>query len=182
MEVIQERLEREFNLDLVTTAPERHLPAYTRPTARWCASTTRTTTPTRAHIEHAEEPYRQGDDRHAARLRRQYHAELCQDTPRRVQGHDSTSTPTVSSMHYEMPLNEIIYDFFDALKSHTKGYASSRLRALRLPPESSSSSSISCSTVTQVDALSFIAHKDKAYARGEKAVRKAQGQYSPPAL
>ena len=65
-------------------------------------------------------------------------------------------------------LNEIVYDFFDALKSRTKGYASLRLRVQGLPARPSWSSWISCSTAMMVDALSFIVHADKAYARGRR--------------
>ena len=100
---------------------------------RWSASTTRTNYPDPAYIEHAEEPYRQ---RRPSSRRTEYVGNIMAalpGAPRRVTRICSTSTPTWSSCTTSMPLNEIIYDFFDALKASTKGYASLRLRALGLP-------------------------------------------------
>jgi GTP-binding protein LepA len=84
MEIMQERLEREFDLDLVTTAALRHLQDRRRPTAPWSTWTTPTTTPTPA-IAESQEPYVKVVHHHAQRIRGQHHA-LCQP-PRRVQGH-----------------------------------------------------------------------------------------------
>ena len=87
--------------------------------------------------------------------------ELCQDQARHLQGYAVPRLDTRVSLHYELPLNEIVYDFFDALKSRTKGYASSRLRNRSAMCRQSSSSLTILLNGDIVDALSFIVHADK---------------------
>ena len=122
MEIIQERLEREFDLDLITTAAHRSSTRSPRPTARWSRWTTPTTTPIPRLIAEAEEPYVKvsiiSPPDYVGNI-----MPMCQE--RRGEFKDMQYLDTnLVEIHYHMPLNEIIYDFFDALKARTKGYAS----------------------------------------------------------
>ena len=120
MEIIQERLEREYNLDLITTAPSVVLPDHQDRRRRCCRSTTRPTIPTRQQIALAEEPV----VRTRISIRPTEYVgnimELCQERRGVFKDMKYLDTDRVD-MHYELPLNEIIYDFFDALKSRTRG-------------------------------------------------------------
>ena len=168
MEIIQERLEREFNLDLVTTLPSVIYHVYKNDGTLVRVDNPHNY-PDPTHIEHAEEPYVKvsiiAPNEYVGNI-----MPMCQD--RRGEFKDMQYLDTrLVELHYEMPLNEIIYDFFDTLKANTKGYASldyelSGYRSselvkvdLRLNGEG-------------VDALSFIAHKDKAYPRARKLCEK----------
>ncbi len=121
MEIIQERLEREYNLDLITTAPNVSSTGSPRPTARWSEWTTPSTIPTRRTSQRRRSPMSK-----ASIIAPQDYVgnimDLCQERRGEFQDMQYLDTTRVE-LHYEMPLNEIIYDFFDALKSRTRGYA-----------------------------------------------------------
>ena len=167
-EVVQERLEREFNLDLISTAPsviyKVHL---TDGTVKNCDNPTNM--PDIASIDYMEEPMVKA----SIMLPKDYVGnimELCQD--RRGEYSDMKYLDANRVMlTYRMPLNEIIYDFFDALKSRTKGYAS-----LDYEPDGYERSKLVKLDILLngdiVDALSFIVHQDKAYARGRRMCEK----------
>ncbi len=167
-EVIQERLEREFNLDLISTAPSVVYKVYK--TSGECVEVDNPTNmPDPSEIEYMEEPMVNC----TIMLPKDYVGnimELCQD--RRGEYKDMKYLDETRVMlHYRMPLNEIIYDFFDALKSRTRGYASldyelsgyDRSKLVKLDILLNGD---------QVDALSFIVHADKAYARGRRMAEK----------
>ena len=168
MEVIQERLEREFDLDLVTT-----LPSVIYEVTCTDGSLVRVDNPHNypdpARIDHAQEPYVKvtiiTPNDYVGNI-----MPMCQD--RRGEFKDMQYLDTnLVELHYQMPLNEIIYDFFDTLKANTKGYASLdyELSGYR------DSELVKVDVLLngdQVDALSFIAHKDKAYPRARKLCEK----------
>ena len=168
MEVIQERLEREFDLDLVTT-----LPSVIYEVTCTDGSLIRVDNPHNypdpARIDHAQEPYVKvtiiTPNDYVGNI-----MPMCQD--RRGEFKDMQYLDTnLVELHYQMPLNEIIYDFFDTLKANTKGYASLdyELSGYR------DSELVKVDVLLngdQVDALSFIAHKDKAYPRARKLCEK----------
>ena len=167
-EVIQERLEREFNLDLISTAPSVIYKVYK--TDGTCVRVDNPTNmPDPSEIDYMEEPMVNA----TIMLPKDYVGnimELCQD--RRGEYKDMKYLDDKRVMlHYRMPLNEIIYDFFDALKSRTRGYASldyemagyDRSKLVKLDILLNGD---------PVDALSFIVHTDKAYARGRRMAEK----------
>ena len=168
MEVIQERLEREFDLDLVTTLPSVIYHVY-KTNGEMIRVDNPHNYPDPAVIEHAEEPYVKvsviAPNEYVGNI-----MPMCQN--RRGEFKDMQYLDThLVELHYQMPLNEIIYDFFDTLKANTKGYAS-------LDYELSGYRSSELVKVDlllngdQVDALSFIAHKDKAYPRARRLCEK----------
>ena len=168
MEVIQERLEREFDLDLVTTLPSVIYEVY-KTDGTMVRVDNPHNYPDPSVIEHAEEPYVKvtivTPPDYVGNI-----MPMCQE--RRGEFKDMQYLDTyLVELHYEMPLNEIIYDFFDALKANTKGYAS-------LDYELSGYRRSELVKVDmllngdQVDALSFIAHKDKAYPRARRLCEK----------
>lgn len=167
-EVIQERLEREFNLDLISTAPSVIYNVY-KMDGTMVRMDNPTNMPDPSEIEYIEEPM----VKCTIMMPKEYVGnimELCQD--RRGVYTDMTYMDEVRVMlHYRMPLNEIIYDFFDCLKSRTRGYAS-----LDYEMDGYERSSLVKLDILlngdPVDALSFIVHKDKAYARGRKMAEK----------
>ena len=168
MEVIQERLEREFDLDLVTTLPSVIYEVY-KTDGTMVRVDNPHNYPDPAHIEHAEEPYVKvtivTPPDYVGNI-----MPMCQD--RRGEFKDMQYLDTyLVEMHYEMPLNEIIYDFFDTLKANTKGYASLDYELCGYRPSELVKVDILLNG-DQVDALSFIAHKDKAYARARKLCEK----------
>ena len=168
MEVIQERLEREFDLDLVTTLPSVIYHVY-KTNGEMVRVDNPHNYPDPAVIEHAEEPYVKvsiiAPNEYVGNI-----MPMCQN--RRGEFKDMQYLDThLVELHYQMPLNEIIYDFFDTLKANTKGYASldyelSGYRASELVKVDLLLNS------DQVDALSFIAHKDKAYPRARRLCEK----------
>ena len=164
MEIMQERLEREFNLDLVTTAPSV-IYRITKIDNSVVYIDNPTNYPDPSQILEAEEPIVKADiltptDYVGSIM------ELCQE--RRGFFKDMTYIEeTRVEMHYELPLNEIVYDFFDALKSRTKGYASFDYELIGYKPSKLVKLDILLNGDI-VDALSFIVHEDKAYARGRK--------------
>ena len=168
MEIIQERLEREFNLELITTAPSVvYRITMTGGEVRLIDNPTNYPDP--GQIQTAEEPFVRASiltpNEFVGNI-----MELCQDRRGIFKDMQYLDTTRVE-MHYELPLNEIVYDFFDALKSRTRGYASfdyeikdfqaSRLVKLDILLNGEI-----------VDALSFIVHADKAYARGRRIAEK----------
>ena len=168
MEIIQERLEREYNLDLVTTAPSVIYKVYkTSGEMVWCDNPSNLPDP--AEIEHMEEPMVKA----TIMVPKDYVGnvmELCQE--RRGIYKDMTyMDETRAEIFYELPLNEIIYDFFDALKSRTKGYASFDYELCGYERSNLVKLDILLNG-EMVDALSFIVFKDNAYTRGRKMTEK----------
>ncbi|MBQ9330636.1 MAG: translation elongation factor 4 [Oscillibacter sp.] len=168
MEVIQERLEREFDLDLVTT-----LPSVIYEVTKTDGTVVRVDNPHNypdpASIEHAEEPFVKVSiitpNEFVGNI-----MPMCQD--RRGEFKDMQYLDTrLVELHYQMPLNEIIYDFFDTLKANTKGYASLDYELSGYRPSELVKVDLLLNG-DQVDALSFIAHKDKAYPRARKLCEK----------
>ena len=168
MEIIQERLEREFDLELVTT-----LPSVIYKVEKTDGSTFMVDNPHNypdsVVIAEAYEPYVKVSiitpNEFVGNI-----MPLCQDRRGEYKNMQYLDT-TLVEMHYEMPLNEIIYDFFDTLKARTKGYASLDYEF----SEYKTSDLVKVDMLLngdQVDALSFIAHREKAYGRARKLCEK----------
>ena len=168
MEVIQERLEREYDLDLVTTAPSV-VYRITLTDGKVMYIDNPTNMPPAASIEKMEEPVVKatimtpeeyvGNIMELSQERRGTYKDMSYIDRKRVM------------LTYELPLNEIIYDFFDALKSRTKGYASFDYELIGYQESELVKLDIMLNGEI-VDALSFIVHKDKAYARGRRIAEK----------
>ena len=168
MEIIQERLEREYNLDLITTAPSV-IYRITKTDGSVEMIDNPTNYPDPALIAMAEEPM---TDAHIY-APSEYVGnimELCQDRRGIFVGMDYIDSDRVD-IHYEMPLAEIIYDFFDTLKSRTRGYASFDYE-LKDYKESKLVKLYIMLNGEVIDALSFIIHADKAYGRARKMAEK----------
>jgi len=168
MEIIQERLEREYDLDLVTTAPSVVYKVFkTNGDMIWVDNPSNLPDP--GEIEHMEEPMVNA----TIMAPKDYVGsvmELCQE--RRGVYKDMTyMDETRAEIFYELPLNEIIYDFFDALKSRTKGYASFDYEVSGYAPSKLVKLDILLNG-EMVDALSFIVFADNAYARARKMAEK----------
>ena len=168
MEVIQERLEREFDLDLITTMPSV-IYRVTKSDGSVVNVDNPHNYPDPSVITMAEEPYVKvsiiSPNDYVGNI-----MPLCQD--RRGEFKDMQYLDThLVELHYQMPLNEIIYDFFDTLKAHTKGYASLDYE-LSDYRESDLVKVDLLLNGDQVDALSFIAHRDKAYPRARRLCEK----------
>ncbi len=168
MEIIQERLEREFDLDLITTLP----------------SVIYEITKTDGTVVHVDNPHNYPDPAMIAEAREPYAKvsvisppdyvgnimPMCQE--RRAVFKDMQYLDTnLVELHYSMPLNEIIYDFFDTLKARTKGYASLDYELEKYEPSDLVKVDLLLNG-DQVDALSFIAHRDKAYPRARRLCEK----------
>ena len=168
MEIIQERIEREYNLDIVTTAPSVVYKVY-KTSGEVLDIANPTNLPPMSEIEHMEEPMVKAD----IMLPTQFVGnimELCQER-RGVYKNMQYMDDTRVILHYDLPLNEIIYDFFDALKSRTKGYASFDYEL----KDYVKSDLVKLDMLLNgeiVDALSFIVHESKAYARGRRIAEK----------
>ena len=168
MEVVKERLEREFDLDLLATAPSVEYHAYLTNGEEVILHSPQDM-PDPSHLERIEEPYLKttvivppdyvgavmdlATGKRATFINMQY------------------LSKTTVEMHYEMPLSELIMDFFDQLKSRTKGYASLDYEYLGYRPGNLAKLDILLAG-KPVDALSFIVHKDKAYDRGKVLTEK----------
>ena len=168
MEIIEERLEREFNLDLITTAPSV-VYEITKTDGSVITVDNPSNYPSPDVIREAREPIVQANIitpvEYVGGL-----MELCQD--RRGEFIDMKYlAPTRVELHYHLPLNEIIYDFFDALKSRSRGYASLDYELLGYQPSRLVKLGFLLNG-DQVDALSFIVHEDKAYARARRVAEK----------
>ena len=168
MEIIQERLEREYNLDLITTAPSViYKVTMTNGEVQYIDNPTNYPDP--ALIQVAEEPMVKASilapSDYVGNI-----MELCQDR-RGVFKDMKYLDDTRVELHYELPLNEIVYDFFDVLKSRTKGYASFDYEMMGYVPSKLVKLDILLNGDV-VDALSFIIHTDKAYGRARKIAEK----------
>ena len=164
MEIIQERLEREYNLDLITTAPsvEYHI---TLADGTMLAVDNPTNYPDPGQIRLAEEPIAEAHILSPTEFVGNI-MELCQQR-RGIFKDMKYLDQTRVDIHYELPLNEIIYDFFDALKSRTRGYASFDYELKGYVPSKLVKLDILLNGET-VDALSFIVFEDSAYTRARK--------------
>ena len=168
MEIIQERLEREFDLDLITTLPSV-IYRITKTDGTMLMIDNPHDYPNPASIEVAEEPYV-----NVSIITPQEFVgnimPLCQDLRGEYKNMQYLDSRLVE-LHYEMPLNEIVYNFFDTLKARTKGYASLDYEFSSYHPSELVKVDMLLNG-DQVDALSFIAHKDKAYGRARKLCEK----------
>lgn len=168
MEIIQERLEREYNLDLVTTAPSvEYLIHKTDGTALSISNPTNLPAP--QEIDYMEEPVVAA----SIMTPKEYVGsimDLCQERRGNYIDMKYLDENRVT-LEYELPLNEIIYDFFDALKSRTRGYASFDYELKGYQRSELVKLDILLNG-DMVDALSFIVHKEKAYARGRRIAEK----------
>ncbi len=168
MEIIQERLEREFNMDLVTTAPSV-IYRITKLDGEVVQIDNPTNLPDPAAIEMMEEPVVKA----SIMTPTEYVGsimELCQDRRGEYIGMEYIEN-TRAVLTYDMPLNEIIYDFFDALKSRSKGYASFDYELKGYKKSDLVKLDIRLNGEI-VDALSFIVHESKAYSRGRRMAEK----------
>ena len=168
MEIIQERLEREYNLDLITTAPSV-IYRVTKTDGTVVMVDNPLNYPDPASIEMAEEPFVKASIMCPTEFVGNI-MELCQDRRGEYKDMSYIDTDRVE-LHYELPLNEIIYDFFDALKSRSRGYASLDYEFLDYRKSELVKLDILLNGEI-VDALSFIVHKEKAYARGRRIAEK----------
>ena len=168
MEIIQERLEREYNLDLVTTAPGV-IYRITKTDGSVEYIDNPTNMPHPSEIEMMEEPFVDANIMVPTEFVGSI-MELCQDR-RGIYKDMKYIDEGRASLHYEMPLNEIIYDFFDALKSRTRGYASFDYEMRGYVKSDLVKLDILLNGEV-VDALSFIVHSSKAYARGRRIAEK----------
>lgn len=168
MEIIEERLEREYNLDLITTAPSV-VYRITKTNGEVLQVDNPTNYPDPAVIATAEEPIANAHiltpSQYVGNI-----MDLCQDRRGAFKDMKYIDSDRVN-LHYELPLNEIIYDFFDALKSRTRGYASFDYELLGYRPSNLVKLDILLNSEV-VDALSFIVHADKAYSRGRRIAEK----------
>jgi len=168
LEIIQERLEREYNLDLVTTAPSVIYKVY-KTNGEMIELSNPSDLPEPTELAHMEEPIVKADiiipSEYVGSI-----MELCQERRGEYIGMEYMEE-TRAVLTYHLPLNEIIYDFFDVLKSKTRGYASFDYELIGYEQAELVRLDIMVHHET-VDALSFIVHKDKATDRGRKIVAK----------
>ena len=168
LEVIQERLEREYNLDLVTTAPGVVYKVF-KTNGEVIELTNPSNLPNPSEIEHMEEPVVSAE----IMLTKEFVGSimnLCQERRGIYLGMEYIEENR-AILRYDLPLNEIIYDFFDALKSRSRGYASLDYDLKGYVPSKLVKLDILINK-EEVDALSFIVHADSAYERGRKMCEK----------
>ena len=168
LEVIQERLEREYNLDLVTTAPGVVYKVF-KTNGEVIELTNPSNLPDPSEIEHMEEPIVSAE----IMLTKEFVGSimnLCQERRGVYLGMEYIEENR-AILRYDLPLNEIIYDFFDALKSRSRGYASLDYDLKGYVPSKLVKRDILINK-EEVDALSFIVHADSAYERGRKMCEK----------
>lgn len=168
LEIIQERLEREYNLDLVTTAPGVVYKVF-KTNGEMISLTNPSNLPESSEIEHMEEPIVSAE----IMLTKEFVGAimtLCQER-RGTYISMEYIEENRAVLKYELPLNEIIYDFFDALKSRSRGYASLDYDLKGYVPSTLCKLDILINK-EQVDALSFIVHSSSAYERGRKMCEK----------
>ena len=172
LEIIQERLEREYNLDLVTTAPGVIYHVW-KSDGTMIELTNPTNMPDPSEIDYMEEPVVNAE----IMVTTEYVGaimKLCQERRgKHIDMEYTTATRVV--LKYELPLNEIIYDFFDALKSRSRGYASFDYELKGYERSELVKLDILINR-EEVDALSFIVHKDSAYERGRKMCEKLKDE------
>ena len=168
MEIIQERIEREFKIDLITTAPSVVYQVHMTDGSELMVDNP-AMMPDPQKIDHVEEPYVKA----AIMVPNDYVGavmELCQKKRGNFIDMNYLDTTRVA-VNYELPLSEIVYDFFDHLKSNTKGYASFDYELIGYKTSKLVKMDILLNS-EQVDALSFIVHRDFAYERGKVIVEK----------
>ncbi|MCD8356848.1 MAG: translation elongation factor 4 [Clostridia bacterium] len=168
MEIVQERLEREYDLDLITTAPSViYKIKRTDGEEEYIDNPLNYPDPTT--LDYAEEPYVKASimtpSEYVGNI-----MELCQERRGIYKDMEYIDSDRVE-MHYELPLGEIIYDFFDALKSRTRGYASLDYELIGYRKSELVKLDVLLNG-DAVDALSFIVHQEKAYGRARKIVEK----------
>ena len=172
LDVVQERLERDYDLDLIATAPSVIYKVYK--TDGTCLDITNPSNlPDPSEIEHMEEPFVSAE----IMTRTEYVGtimKLCQERRGIYKGMDYLEE-TRAVLKYDMPLNEIIYDFFDALKSRSRGYASFDYEFKDYEPAELVKLDILINK-EQVDALSFIIVKEGAYERAKKMCEKLKNE------
>ncbi len=172
LDIIEERLEREYDLDLVTTAPGVVYKVY-KNDGTVMDITNPANLPDPSEIEHMEEPFVAAE----IMVNTEFLGaiiKLCQERRGIQTGMDYIETTRVL-LKYDLPLNEIIYDFFDALKSRSKGYASFDYELKEYVPSTLVKLDILINR-EYVDALSFIVFKDSAYERGRKMCEKLKAE------
>lgn len=163
MEIIVERLEREFNLGVITTSPSVIYKVVLNDGEEIMVQNP-SNLPDPTLVKHIEEPIVKAD----IMIPKEYVGnimEICQDRRGKML-HMEYITENRVQLHYEMPLNEVIYDFFDALKSKTRGYGSLDYEFVRYEPSKLVKMDILLNK-DLVDAFSMIVHESKAYARGK---------------
>lgn len=168
LEIIQERLEREYNLDLVTTAPSVVYRVY-KTSGEMIELTNPTNLPDPSEIDYMEEPIVSAEIMVTTEFVGQI-MKLCQER-RGVSCGMEYMEETRVLLKYDLPLNEIIYDFFDALKSRSRGYASFDYELKGYVKSDLVKLDILINR-ENIDALSFIVHADGAYERGRKMCEK----------
>lgn len=168
LEIIEERLDREFNLSLITTSPSVIYKVY-KTDGTMCEIYNPSDLPPTDEISRIEEPFVEAEiltpKEYVGNL-----MEICRNR-RGIYIDMKYLDPTRVTLVYELPLNEIIYDFFDSLKSKTKGYASFDYEL----KEYKTSNLVKLDILVNgenVDALSFIVHRDNSYERGKKMIEK----------
>ena len=172
LEIIQERLEREYNLDLVTTAPGVVYKVH-KTNGDVIELTNPSNLPDPSEIEYMEEPMVKAE----IMVTSEYIGaimDLCQERRGEYQGMEYIEE-TRAVLRYHLPLNEIIYDFFDALKSRSRGYASFDYEMLGYQQSDLVKLDILINK-EEVDALSFIVFRDTAYERGRKMCEKLKAE------
>ena len=168
LEIIQERLEREYNLDLVTTAPGVVYKVY-KTNGEVIELTNPSNLPDPSEIEYMEEPMVNAEIMVTTEFIGAI-MDLCQERRGQYNGMEYMEE-TRALLKYKLPLNEIIYDFFDALKSRSRGYASLDYELCGYERSELVKLDILVNK-EEVDALSFIVHADTAYERGRKMCEK----------
>ncbi|WP_411328391.1 translation elongation factor 4 [Blautia obeum] len=168
LEIIQERLEREYNLDLVTTAPGVVYKVY-KTNGEVIELTNPSNLPDPSEIEYMEEPMVNAEIMVTTEFIGAI-MDLCQERRGQYNGIEYMEE-TRALLKYKLPLNEIIYDFFDALKSRSRGYASLDYELCGYERSELVKLDILVNK-EEVDALSFIVHADTAYERGRKMCEK----------
>ena len=172
LDVIEERLEREYNLDLVTTAPSVIYHVYKK-NGEKIILTNPSNLPDPSEIDHIEEPIVSAqimtNDEFVGNV-----MSLCQERRGVLKGIDYIEKTRVQ-IKYDLPLNEIIYDFFDVLKSRSKGYASLDYEFARYEESKLVKLDILVNK-ENIDALSFIVHKDSAEKRGRRMCEKLKDE------
>ena len=172
LDVVQERLEREYDLDLVTTAPSVVYHVY-KTDGTMMELSNPANLPDPSEIDHIEEPVVDVEIMVTPEFMGAI-MQLCQDR-RGVYKSTEYIEANRAILKYEMPLNEIIYDFFDAIKSRSKGYASYDYELKGY--QTSKMVKLDIMVNRQViDALSFIVHKESAYERGKKMCEKLKNE------
>ena len=172
LEVIEERLEREYNLDLVTTAPGVVYKVH-KTNGEVMELTNPSNLPDPSVIEYMEEPVVSSEIMVTSEFIGSI-MELCQERRGRYLSMEYMEE-TRALLKYELPLNEIIYDFFDALKSRSKGYASFDYELKDYERSELVKLDILINR-EEVDALSFIVHRDSAYERGRRMCEKLKDE------